>query len=123
MDSPGEPATPPAPTQSGKGSTVDGPPPATAPPAATTRGTGGPDIDESALRYFARQGDQRRLDAEIARLRALYPGWEPPANPAAPEVFTDTELDRMWQLFSEGQYAEVRSAIDGLSSPPTTWSV
>ena len=39
-----------------------------------------PAVDETALRYFARQGDQRRVDAEIARLRTLYPDWEPPEN-------------------------------------------
>ena len=70
-----------------------------------------PDVDESALRYFARQGDTRRLDAEIARLRALYPGWQPPANPAAPIDYSDPELDRMWELFSERDYAEVRAMI------------
>jgi tetratricopeptide (TPR) repeat protein len=70
-----------------------------------------PEIDESALRYFARTGDQRRLDAEMARLKLLYPEWVPPANPAAPEVYTDPELDRMWQLFAEEKYAEVRAAI------------
>ncbi len=68
-------------------------------------------VDESALRYFARQGDQRRLDAEIARLRALYPDWVPPADPTAPEIFVDPELDQFWLLFSEGKYAEVRSGI------------
>jgi cellulose synthase operon protein C len=78
-------------------------------------------VDESALRYFARQGDTRRLNAEIARLKALYPGWQPPADPTAPEVFTDPELDRMWQLFSEGHYADVRSAIAKRRASEPNW--
>lgn len=83
--------------------------PAPAPrPATRTTPTG---VDESALRYFARQGDARRLNAEIARLRALYPTWQPPADPAAAEVYADPELDRMWELFSEERYADVREAI------------
>lgn len=86
------------------------PAPATA-PVRTITTTTGPEVDESALRYFARTGDKRRLDAEIARLRALYPDWVPPADPSAPEVFVDPELDAFWQLFSEGKYAEVRSGI------------
>ena len=75
-------------------------------------------VDESALRYFAAQGDTRRLDAEIARLRALYPNWSPPtdlnqlntpvASTAPPP---DPEIDRLWSLFSEGRIAEVRAAI------------
>ena len=85
---------------------------APAPAAAPVRTIApGPEVDESALRYFARTGDKRRLDAEIARLKALYPDWVPPADPSAPEIFVDPELDAFWQLFSEGKYAEVRSGI------------
>lgn len=36
-----------------------------------------PDVDLSALRYFAARGDTQRLQAEIARLRTLYPNWTP----------------------------------------------
>lgn len=68
-------------------------------------------VDESALRYFARIGDMARLEAEIARLQALYPDWVPPADPLAAPVITDPELDRMWELFSEGRYAELAAAI------------
>ena len=70
-----------------------------------------PAVDESALRFFARTGDQRRLDAEMARLKLLYPDWIPPANPAAPEIYVDAELERMWELFAAEEYAEVRAAI------------
>jgi tetratricopeptide (TPR) repeat protein len=70
-----------------------------------------PDVDESALRYFARTGDQRRLDAEMARLKLLYPDWIPPANPAAPEVYVDPDLERMWALFAQEKYGDVRAAI------------
>ncbi len=68
-------------------------------------------VDESALRYFARIGDAARLEAEIARLQALYPNWVPPLDPLATPAFTDPELDRMWELFSEGRYAELAAAI------------
>jgi hypothetical protein len=88
------------------------PEPTPAPAAAPVRTIApGPAVDESALRYFARTGDKRRLDAEIARLKALYPDWVPPADPSASEIFVDPELDAFWQLFSEGKYAEVRSGI------------
>lgn len=89
---------------------------AEAPPAQTI-----PDVDESALRYFARQGDTRRLNAEIARLRALYPGWQPPANPAAPIDYSDPELDRMWEVFSEQDYAQVRAMIAARQQREPSW--
>ena len=66
------------------------------PVAARQSVAGQPDgkVDESALRYFARQGDTRRLEAEIARLKAIYPAWQPPQDPSAPEDYSDPELDR-----------------------------
>lgn len=70
-----------------------------------------PEVDESALRYFARQGDTRRLEIEIARLRALYPQWTPPADPLAVPVNVDERLEAIWQLYSQGRLAEAREAI------------
>lgn len=69
------------------------------------------EVDESALRYFARQGDTRRLEIEIARLRALYPGWTPPADPLATLPVTDAALDEIWELYSQGRFSEARHKI------------
>jgi tetratricopeptide (TPR) repeat protein len=80
-----------------------------------------PDVDDSALRYFARHGDQRRLDAEMARLRALYPGWQPPKNLLEPEKIGDPALDNMWKLYSAGRYADVRSAIATRMGAEPSW--
>lgn len=80
-----------------------------------------PVVDESALRYFAQQGDTRRLEAEMARLRALYPEWKPPADltSAVPQV--DAELERMWKLFGEGKLGEVRAAIAQRNAADPNW--
>ena len=76
------------------GSAPDAPPSGTdlaqAPPSSLPTAQPGqpaqrpPAVDESALRYFAAQGDTRRLEAELARLRALYPEWKPPADLTSP---------------------------------------
>ena len=96
---------------------------AATPDAAAPAAPTGPAVDETALRYFAAQGDARRLNAEIARLRALYPNWYPPADMSAPVQVTDTLLDAMWKLYSQGQYAAARAAIaDRVASDPT-WKV
>lgn len=86
-------------------------------PAAAPR----PQVDESALRYFAAQGDTRRLEAELARLRALYPEWKPPTDLTFSGQASDTELERMWKLFSEGKIAEARAAIAQRSSAEPGW--
>ena len=84
--------------------------------------TGQSRVDESALRYFARQGDTRRLEAEIARLRALYPDWRPPADPFNIPAIGDPDLDRMWTLYSQGRYAEVRQAIADRQKRESGWT-
>jgi len=85
-------------------------------PAAT------PEVDESALRYFARQGDTRRLEIEIARLRALYPDWVPPTDLLSAPPQTDPELDAIWDLYSQGRLAEVRQKIAERQSADSGWS-
>lgn len=76
-------------------------------------------VDESALRYFASRGDTARLQAEISRLKALYPDWVPPKDPLAVPQNEDKQLEAMWQLYSQARYAEVHKAIaERLASEP-----
>lgn len=79
------------------------------------------EVDLSALRYFAARGDTQRLQAEIARLRALYPNWTPPADPLAIPENGDPRLDAMWQLYTDGRYAEVRKAIADRQQAEPGW--
>lgn len=67
--------------------------------------------DETALRYFAQQGDTVRLQREIERLRALYPDWQPPADPLANDFVPDPTIVRIWDLVTAGDYAGARAAI------------
>jgi len=83
--------------------------------------SGSVQVDESALRYFAAQGDTRRLEAEIARLKALYPNWSPPTDLSAPSTAGDPELDRIWKLLSEGQLSAARSAIAARRAAQPNW--
>jgi cellulose synthase operon protein C len=94
-------------------------------PAASPAPASGPQVDESALRYFASQGDTRRVDAEIARLRALYPNWTPPTDlsqlSAGPVVVRDPLVDRLWTLYTEDKIAEIRAAIAERQASDPQW--
>ena len=91
-------------------------------PSADTRPVENrPEVDESALRYFAARGDNARLQAEISRLRALYPDWTPPADPLAARVTTDRQLENMWQLYAQSRYADVRKAISDRQAAEPEW--
>lgn len=86
-------------------------PPADPKPAAGAR------VDESALRYYAAQHATARVDAEIRRLRALYPGWEPPADlyrPAADE-------QGLWDLYGKDQVAELKLEIERRAARQPGW--
>ncbi|MDO3444100.1 cellulose synthase [Agrobacterium sp. V1] len=93
------------------------PTPRAAEPAAANM----PEVDLSALRYFAARGDTQRLQAEIARLRTLYPNWTPPADPLAIPENGDPKLDAMWELYTDGRYAEVRKAIADRQQTEPGW--
>ncbi|MBY3086564.1 cellulose synthase [Rhizobium laguerreae] len=92
-------------------------PPATQQTAAAPQ----PAVDESALRYFASRGDKVRLQAEISRLQALYPNWVPPADPLAVPQNGDKQLEAMWQLYSDGRYAELRKAVADRQAADAGW--
>jgi cellulose synthase operon protein C len=103
-------------------------PPTNAPPTngSSSQTPSQPQVDESALRYFASQGDTRRVNAEIARLRALYPNWTPPSDlsqlsgsPGAPPP--DPLIERLWNLYREDRIAEVRAAIAERQATDAAW--
>ncbi|WP_454011358.1 cellulose synthase [Aquamicrobium terrae] len=83
--------------------------------------TAGQVVDETALRYFAQKGDVQRLETEIARLRALYPDWTPPANPLAIPAIGDPQTESMWKLYSKGKLAQLRKAIADRRIVDPTW--
>lgn len=81
-----------------------------------------PVVDESALRYFAARGDTVRLQAEISRLRMLYPGWQPPDNPMAITTGVDSFTQSLWQAYADGRYQDVRKAIAERQQQETGWT-
>ncbi|TCT31086.1 cellulose synthase [Martelella mediterranea] len=108
-----------SPTQSGNDNN--------AAPAEADRAPNQPDepslkVDESALRYFAQQGDLERLQAEISRLRSLYPNWTPPANPLAVEDGEDDQMNAMWQAYAQGDYAKVNEMIRQRQQEEPDWT-
>lgn len=81
-----------------------------------------PQVDESALRYYARNRDLERLEAEIRRLRAEHPSWQPPEDLFDPQAVGGFDEGPLWQLFAEGRYAEVREAIVELQQESPGWT-
>lgn len=79
-------------------------------------------VDETALRYYARIGDVERMEAEIARLRALDSSWEPPKDLFAPQpVVSGIDETPFWSLVSAGKVAEARAAIAEQRRQSPSW--
>lgn len=114
-------STPPAPAdQSASNETPSAPVSETTQPPSSAK-PGAPAVDETALRYFARQGDTRRMNAEIARLRSLYSDWTPPADPLKGPTVADPQLDQLWSLYAQGQFAQARAAMAERQGADPKW--
>jgi len=95
-------------------------PPADA-PDADSASKGQPQIDLSALRYFAGQGDLARVAAEIRRLREKYPTWEPPQDLFA-QTGADGEFEKpLWDLFAQHDYDGIRAGIQAIQDKNPGW--
>ena len=79
------------------------------------------EADRAALRYFAREGDVDRLEAELRRLRALYPNWQPPRDLLDPQG-EDTDLQEIWELVGNQQYNEARRRIAERRERDPNWN-
>jgi tetratricopeptide (TPR) repeat protein len=76
-------------------------------------------VDESALRYHASRGDRAAVAAEIARLQARHPGWEPPEDLFAPPKQVDERP--LWALYDAGDYGAARAEIARLAQLHPGW--
>lgn len=78
------------------------------------------EVDESALRYYAGQNNTARVDAEIRRLRTLYPGWEPPADLYKPGGGRGPDQS-LWDLYGQDRLDDLRAEITRRSLREPGW--
>jgi cellulose synthase operon protein C len=76
-------------------------------------------VDESALRYYAQQGDMRRLQAEIDRLRAANPSWQPPENLFEAPGVDDSPV---WTKLQQNDFGSARAALAELRRANAGWA-
>lgn len=73
-------------------------------------------VDESALRYYASKNDVARVAAEIRRLRALHPDWQPPEDLFSASASATVDLKPLWDLFAAQRYDDLRAAIEQMKA-------
>ena len=67
-------------------------------------------VDETALRYYASLHNNARVEAEIRRLKALYPNWIVPTNIYSAGGSGNDEQP-FWDLFAAGRMEELHAGI------------
>ncbi|MBU6525614.1 hypothetical protein OGR47_01095 [Methylocystis sp. MJC1] len=67
--------------------------------------------DDFALRYYAAQKQSARVDAELARLHALYPNYEPPADLYEAPASNVIDEEPFWVLYAADRLDELKAAI------------
>lgn len=76
-------------------------------------------VDESALRYYAAQHAQARVEAEIRRLRALHPGWEPPTDLHRRGAGGEDQV--LWDLYGKDRIDDLKLEIDRRMALQSGW--
>lgn len=77
-------------------------------------------VDDRALRFYASRNEMARVAAEIRRIRAAHPDWEPPTDLFEPG--RDDELERpLWALLDAGRFVEIRRAVARVREERPNW--
>ena len=123
-NAPGSAPAPPAGAAPGTPSVLAGAPASVAPasgarPPGSARIEPPTDVDETGLRYYASLNQKTRVEAETRRLRALYPGWNPPSDLYSTSIAGSPEDQPLWDLFATDRLDDLRSAVEArLASDP-----
>lgn len=80
--------------------------------------------DLSALRFYVQQNDQTAIQAEVQRLRATFPSWQPPQDLSQLGTVADpgADIDRIYQLIAAGDVAGAQGALDAARARFPDWT-
>ena len=78
------------------------------------------EVDESALRYYAAQGQTQRVEAEARRLSDLNPGWSMPEDIWSARLPMGDE-EPLWALFTAGDLDRLKRAIAQRQTAEPGW--
>jgi len=80
--------------------------------------------DLSALRYYVQQNDETAIQAELQRLRAAFPNWQPPQDLSQLGLVADpgADINRIYQLITASDVSGAQSALDAARSRFPEWT-
>ncbi len=78
------------------------------------------EVDESALRYYAAQGQTQRVEAEARRLSGLFPGWSMPEDIWSARLPMGDE-ESLWALYAADDLGGLKRAIAQRQTMEPSW--
>ena len=91
-------------------------------PEPPARKTAASSADDGALRYYAKEGQKDRVEAELRRLQAASPGYVLPADLyAAASADGSPEDQPLWDLFGAGKIDELKAGIAARKADDPNW--
>ena len=78
------------------------------------------EVDETALRYYAAQGQTLRVEAEARRLAGLFPGWSIPGDIWSARLPMGDE-EPLWDLYTAGDLSGLKRAIAHRQTTEPGW--
>lgn len=78
-------------------------------------------VDTSALLYYLRENNPDRVEAEIRRLQALYPGWRPPADLSSLVTPETAEAQQLWTLLGQDKLDDLKAEIGRRQARDPMW--
>lgn len=77
-----------------------------------------------ALNFYVQQKDTASIEAELRRLRQIYPDWVPPDDLGrAAQTEPRTEIDQIYALIARSEFAAARAAIAAARTAYPAWVV
>lgn len=111
--------------RAGEASLVDLTAPAAEKPAvviASATSAGPDDVDLAALYYYADQGKEERVQAELARLQLKFPGFEAPKNLYTPAARRSVNEQSLWALYEKNDFSGIEAETARLQAANPGWS-
>lgn len=91
-------------------------------PIAVATATGPDEVDLAALYYYADQGQEERVQAELARLQLKFPGFEAPKNLYTPAARRSVNEQSLWVLYEKNDFPGIEAETARLQAANPGWS-
>jgi len=90
-------------------------------PQAAVQGAELDPVETAALYFYAKQGQMERVDAEIARLQVLHPGFVPPQDLYTASDIVVPDETGLWEMYAADDFTGIDAEIIRRQAEDPSW--